>query len=425
MQTDRIWHPYTKASAVADGPLPVIVRGEGIYLFDDAGNRYIDAISSWWACGLGHGHPRIVQAIQRQAETLQHSILGNLSHPNALELANQLSELAGGNRHVNFASDGASAVEAALKIAVQYWDNRGIPGRHSFLSLSDPYHGDTLGAVSVGYMENFHRPFKPLLFKSHTTPAPICSHCNHCPDANSCDAPCFASTLASLKEHREELAAVIVEPLCQGTAGIRMYGGAWLRRLAEACRELDILLIVDEIAMGFGRTGAMFAHHHAGIDPDIVCVGKSLTAGYVPLSAAIVKDEIYDTFSDEPEDHTLYHGHTFAGNPIGAAAALETLAVFREEDLISKVQTLAQRLAEAMAPIRDLRAVANVRTLGLIAAVELDSAESAKSVQLSLLNARILTRPLGPVIYLMPPLTIPEQSLLELVSALHQAIAQI
>jgi adenosylmethionine-8-amino-7-oxononanoate aminotransferase len=232
LPADRIWHPYTRFSAFRDGPLPVIERGDGVYLVDDQGRRYFDAISTWWACSLGHGHPRVVAAIHAQTDLLQHSILGNLSHPGALSLAGRLSDLTGGDRRVHFAGDGASAIEAALKIAIQYADNLGHAGRHAFLSLTDPYHGDTLGAVSVGYLELFHRAFKPVLFKTYTTPAPVCTACGCSTDPDACPAPCFTGTEQSLLRHRDELAAVIVEPLCQGAAGMRMYGAAYLRRLA-------------------------------------------------------------------------------------------------------------------------------------------------------------------------------------------------
>lgn len=225
---DRIWHPYTKFSAYAEKPLPVVVRGEGLYLIDDRGNRYLDAVSSWWSCSLGHSHPRLIAAIERQARMLQHCILGNQSHPTALDLAAQLSDLARGGRHVHFGSDGASAIEAALKIAVQYHHNLGREGRTGFLSLTDPYHGDTLGAVSVGYMEAFHRPYRPLVFPCVHMPTPACGACGADPVGSDCLTPCFEATRAALIEHRDTLAAVIVEPLCQGAAGMRMYGGAYL-----------------------------------------------------------------------------------------------------------------------------------------------------------------------------------------------------
>ena len=418
---DLIWHPYTRFSALKDGPLPTFVRGEGPYLYDEAGHAYFDAISSWWACSLGHGHPAVVRAIQDQAARLQHSILGNLSHPPALALAERLSVLTGGERRIHFASDGSSAVEAALKIAVQYWTNRGVKGRTCFASLSEPYHGDTLGAVSVGYMEPFHRPFRPLLFKTHALPFPDCTACNRSTVPDACTQPCFAATEAVLREHAAELAGVIVEPLCQGAAGIRMYGAGYLRRLAALCEELEILLIVDEIATGFCKTGAWFAHQHAGIDPDLICMGKGLSAGYLPISAVAAKASIYTTFADTPEDHTFYHGHTYAGNPIAAAAALAAIRVYEDEGMNERAKEIGARLAENLTPLRGRTGIKDVRVLGLFAAIELDGPDAvqrAQRIRQALFAQRILVRPLGGVVYVVPPLIATDAQIDELCAAL-------
>lgn len=413
LEQRHLWHPYTKYSAVEAG-LPEIVRGEGIYLFDAEENRYTDAIASWWCCALGHGHPRIVEAIRRQAGELQHSILGNLSHPRAEELAERLAALMPTpDRHVLFASDGASAVEAALKIALQYRSNTGYPERKRFAYLEEAYHGDTLGAVSVGYLEGFHKPFEPVLFPAFEVPVPL-----SCSVAEAC----FLKTASLFEERRDELTALIVEPLCQGAAGMRMYSPAYLRRLAELCRKMGVLLIADEIATGFGRTGRMFAFEHAGINPDIVCVGKALSAGYLPISATIVKDEIYRTFSDTPEDHSFYHGHTFCGNPIAAAAALETLRVYEEEHIWEKAAALEDVFRAVLEPLKTRPGVREVRVLGAIAAVELDSAAAARTVRDRLLSRRILARPLGTVVYLMPPLNIGREAAADLARSLLDAI---
>lgn len=420
---DLIWHPYTRRSAERDG-FPIMARGEGIYLFSEDGTRYVDATSSWWACALGHGHPRIVAAIQAQAAQLQHSILGNLSHPGALKLARRLSALTGGSRRVHFGSDGASAVEAALKIAVQYWDNLGVSDRHGFLSFTDPYHGDTLGAVSVGYMESFHRPFQPLLFPVHRVPAPDCSACDRGRRPGTCNGSCFDAMRLAIRSHARELAAVVVEPLCQGAAGMRMYAPSYLEQLAACCRQYDVLLIVDEIAMGFCKTGRMFAYEHAGIRPDIVCVGKAVTAGALPLSAAIADDRIYQTFDDDGRDGTFYHGHTFAGNPIAAAAALEALAIYEEEDLAGRAAQLGDLVESQLVPLAALPHVRDVRCLGMIGAVEFDSADRARSLALALREERILVRPLGPVLYLMLPLIVTETQLLDVCRTLVSRAGQ-
>ncbi len=431
-QMDRhaLWHPYTKHSAQQEDPFPVIVRGQGIYLYDTDGQRYLDAISSWWACNLGHGHPRLIAAITRQAAELQHSILGNLSHPGAIQLANQLAALFPGSpRRTLFASDGASAIEAALKIAIQYWYNVGQPQRRRFVSLRGGYHGDTLGAVSIGRIDGFHRPFEPLLFPSLQAESPCCAQCEHGRDPEHCPLSCYASMERLIEEHGAELAAVIVEPLCQGAAGIRIYSPRYLTRLAAQCREHGILLIADEVAMGFGRTGKMFACEHAGIDPDITCLGKGLSSGYLPISATVVREKIFNTFHDRPTDHTLYHGHTFTGNPIACAVALETLRIYAEEQIVALAAQRGAELARQMETLCELPGVRNVRCLGMIGAVELgnstDEAQgirAAQAVRKYLFAQRMLLRPLGNVIYLMPPFIITPDELTATIQALRAAI---
>lgn len=418
----HLWHPYTRFSAARAG-LPCIERAEGIHLFDTEGNRYVDAVSSWWACNLGHSHPRIVQAIQQQAPILQHSILGNLSHPPALELAGKLAALMPSpDRHVLFASDGASSVEAALKIALQYAHQTGHPTRTRFVSMREAYHGDTLGAVGVGYLEEFHRLLKPALNVAWRLDIPACGGCKD----PACRADCFDAVPEFLTDRADTIAGVIVEPLCLGAGGMLMYGPGYLRRLSELCRSLQIPLIVDEIAMGFGRTGKMFAFEHAGIDPDLVCVGKGLTAGYLPMSAVIARDNIYKTFSDTPEDHTFYHGHTWSGNPIAAAAALETLRVYEEDAIVDRAAASGRLLADEMAALNNLATVQEVRCLGMIGAVELRADEAqpprARRVQYLLKDRGYLLRPLGRVIYLMPPLTISDEELRKAVRTVAECI---
>lgn len=422
LDRQHVWHPYTKFSTIDGGPLPVISRGEGVYLVDAQGNRYLDAISSWWSSALGHSHPRMIEAIGRQATQLQHSILGNLSHPRAVELATRLAALMPTpDRHVLFSSDGASAVEAALKIALQYWHNHGETSRRTFAYLENAYHGDTLGAVSVGYLEEFHKPFEAVLTPAFRLPVPY----------GGDDMEAASRELADLlHEHSAELAGVIVEPLCQCASGMRMYPPEYLTLISALCREKRVLLIADEIATGFGRTGTTFAFEQAGIDPDIVCVGKALSAGYLPISAAIVKDEIYRTFGDVPADHTFYHGHTFCGNPIACAAALEALRIYHDEGVIEQAKKSGELLRDLVAPLAELPQVAEVRCLGMIVAVELEPEDPTPAtprpqrVRAALFDRHILLRPLGRVVYLMPPLVTPEIELRGLASALADAIRE-
>lgn len=424
----HVWHPYTRDSSLRDG-FPVIVKGEGNELIDIEGRRYVDAIASWWAVNLGHGEPRLVKAITDQAGRLQHSILGNLSHDGAVALAGELvAWFPDPSRHVFFSSDGASAVEAALKIAVSYWAHRGRSERCRLATLQDDYHGDTLGAVSVGYLPGFHEALKPLLFDVYRADSPDCAHCPAGRRRGRCRCECFASMQTIFDRHAARLAAVIVEPLCQGAAGMRVYPAEYLRRLDACCRKHHVLLIVDEIAMGFGRTGRMFAFEHAGLDPDIVCLGKGLSGGMLPISATVVKDRIYRQFKDTPEDHTFYHGHTFGGNPIAAAAALQTLAIYRELDIVGYAGRMGRMLARKLAPLRRTPGVRDVRCLGMLAAVELDDwkgqsgGQRAQTIRRRLLEQGILLRPLGPVVYLMPPLTMARGDLVRLADALIEAV---
>lgn len=399
---EHVWHPYTRRSTLRDSPPPMIVRGEGCHLTDDRGRRFLDAISSWWCCALGHSHPRLVAVIAEQSRILQHSILGNLGHPWGAELAMRLAGLMPTpDRHVLFASDGASAVEQAIKIAVQYRHNISQRKRRRFACIDGAYHGDTLGAMSMGYLENFHRPFRDILIEADRLPFPA--------DGS------FAAAKRLLDRRAGDYAAVIVEPLVLGAAGMKMYSASWLAKLAAWCRRNDVLLIVDEIATGFGRTGTMFAFEQAGIDPDLVCVGKALSGGYLPISATIVRDTIYDTFDDA---HTLQHGHTFCGNPIAAALALEVLKIYREEKIVAKTAAKARKLARWWERFRGLPGVENVRTLGLIAAFDLKDAPPDAGgitrphrIRLALQERGVLLRPLGHTVYIMPPLTIADTEL--------------
>lgn len=422
LENDRrhLWHPYTKISGL-DENLPVIEKAQGIYLYDVDGTQYTDAISSWWACSLGHSNQRITRAIVDQGKKLQHCILGNMTHPGAVELAQKLAKLMPTpDRHVFFSSDGSSSIEAALKMSVQYWHNKGLPEKNRFISLNNAYHGDTLACVAVGYLEHFHKPFKSALIDVTRTDAAYESATE---EAN------LAKLQKTLEQNPGQFAALIVEPLCQGSAGMLMYSAGFLKKLSQLCDRHNVLLIDDEIAMGFGRTGKMFAFEHAGIDPDIVCVGKGLTSGYLPVSAAIAKDHIYETFTDTPSDNTFYHGHTFGGNPIGIACALEVMKIYEEEDIVGHTQKMSSILKEKLDTIKTSNPgiVEQTRVLGLLGAVKLNDDHQKgyplmRKIRDRLLQNHILVRPLGDIIYLMPPLTITGQELEELTSQLATAI---
>ena len=416
--TNQIFHPYTSFSTLEKG-LPNMVRGEGIYLYDDEGHQYVDIVSSWWACALGHGHPKVVAAIQEQAGILQHSITGSLTHPCVLELAERLARLMPTpDRHSVFASDGCSAVEAAIKIAIQYGYNTNRPEKTWVIGMDQGYHGDSLGALGAGFVDDFHKPFERTVAHPAKLPFPI-------PSAE--DPNGFLPSKAVIEKHAEKLAAVIVEPLCLGSAGMKIYSAGYLKELADCCAEHNVLLIIDEVAMGFGRTGKRFAFNHADIDPDLVCVGKALTAGYMPLSACIVKDKIYNTFSDEGEkDCTFYHGNTYAGHPIGCAAALAALDIYEAEDTVERSVETAEKMKQWMLPIAELECVKELRFLGMIGVVELkpETKPLIADIKQSLFKQGYLFRPLGNTFYLMPPLVITDDELRGAIYALEQTLEE-
>ncbi len=423
-RTDRLtlWHPYTRIAEYEREDAPLIVRGEGVRLLDADGTAYLDGISSWWSAALGHGHPRIVAAIQRQAAELQHSILGGMAHPAAIRLAEALTGLApAGLTRAYFASDGASAVEAAIRMAVESFHHRGEPRRRGLIALADAYHGDTLGAVGAGYLESFHAPIRHLLRQAPQAPSP---HCFACEARMRCDLRCFEELAALIERRAAETAAVIVEPLVQGSAGMRIYPAEHLRRLRTLCDRHGLYLIADEIAVGMGRTGTLFACEQAGVTPDFLCLGKALTGGALPLSAVLTREAVYDAFRDrDGRDRTFYHGHTFCGNPIAAAAALATLEVFREEDVLERSKPLQGRLAAAFEAFGSHPAADRQASLGAIGVVRLrDGAAAARRGARHALRRGLLIRPLGDTLYLLPPLTTPAADLESMLRIFGEAL---
>ncbi len=426
-----VWHPYTEITSFEASAFPVVERAEGCSLFAVDGRELLDGISSWWCVNLGHGHPRIVEAIRAQAGRLQHVLLGGVSHPRAIELGERLAAVAPpGLGHALFAADGSVAVEAALKVALQYWVNRGVAGRTRFVALEGGYHGDTLGAIGVGFVDGFHAPFRDAVRPALRAASP---HCNRCPVGRApetCGVECFASMEELVREHHRECAAVVVEPLCQAAAGMRIYPPEYLRRLRALCDRYGLLLVADEIATGFGRTGATFACEHAGVTPDVLTVGKGLTGGALPMSATLVTDAVYDAFRAEGgRARTFFHGTTFCGNPITAAAALAALDVYRDERIVEGVPPRGAILAEGMARVARRLGDAPLRTLGLVAAVEIPEAAGgaacARAVVRRALELGLFLRPLGPVVYLWPPLNAPETVLREMVARLERAAEDI
>ncbi|MDP2709801.1 MAG: adenosylmethionine--8-amino-7-oxononanoate transaminase [Solirubrobacteraceae bacterium] len=400
-----LWHPFTQQQGWCEEEPLIIERAAGCTLYDSEGNAYLDGVSSLWCNIHGHAHPAIDRAVREQLQRVAHTTMLGLSHPGAIELAQRLVELAPrGLSRVFYSDNGSTAAEVALKMAFQHWRQRGELGRNGFITLRDAYHGDTIGSVSVGGMELFHACFGPLLFKSWQAEPGDAGHME-----------------VLLRAHAGEVAAVIVEPLVQGAAGIVTHPDGYLRAVRELCDEHDVLLICDEVATGFGRTGTMFACEQEDVAPDLMCVAKGLTGGYMPLAATLASERIYESFLGAHEDlRTFFHGHTYTGNPLACAAALATLDVFERERTLEalgpKIDLLGDLLDEFVAP---LRRVAEVRRRGFMVGIELEgfplAARIGHQVTLAARRRGAIVRPLGDVVVLMPPLAISSEELRHLV----------
>lgn len=413
----HVWHPCTQMREHdAQLPLIPIVRGEGAWLIDAEGNRYLDGISSWWSNLFGHANPRIATAIAEQAATLNHVMLAGFTHEPALQLAEELVRIApAGLDRVSYASDGASAVEIALKMSFHYWHNAGQPQRTRFIALAHAYHGETLGALSVSDLPLYRAVYRRLLFEPVVAPSPDWLDVEPGEDADTVARRRLGDMRAILEHHAHETCAVIIEPLVQCSGGMRMHAPSYLSGLRKLCDEFGVHLIADEIAVGFGRTGTMFACKQGAIAPDFLCLSKGLTGGALPLSAVLTTDEVYQAFlGDYAANNAFLHSHTFSGNPIACAAALASLAIFRDEPVLERVRTLAARLSERIEPLRDHPHVAGVRQTGLIAAFDLVKDKGSRSPYPSAerrglrfyrhaLAQGMLLRPLGDTVYFLPP----------------------
>ena len=429
----HLWHPFTQMREWLDEEPLVIVAGEGNSLIDADGRRYLDGVSSLWCNVHGHRHPAIDAAVRAQLEHIAHSTMLGLTHPGAAELAARLIEIVPpGLTRVFYSDAGATAVEIALKLAFQYWQLRGRSERARFVSLEGAYHGDTLGAVSVGYSEAFHRFFRPLLFDSiRLTPPHLFRWRDGLDEASAC-AAALDEARRKLREHSGQIAAAIVEPLVQGAAGMWVHPPEYLSGLAALVREAGALLICDEVATGFGRTGTMFASLQASVSPDLLCVGKGITGGYLPLAATFASEEIFAAFLGRYDELVaFFHGHTYTGNPLACAAALASLDVFEREQTLGAVRATAALIDERLRrEVAGLAHVGDVRQAGLMIGIELvrDRAHrepfpAAGRVGYRVCKAArargVILRPLGDVVVLMPPLTLtrPEADLLVDVAA--------
>ncbi|MBU1156284.1 MAG: adenosylmethionine--8-amino-7-oxononanoate transaminase [Proteobacteria bacterium] len=435
---EHLWHPFTQMKLWPDEPPLVIERGEGNYLIDTEGNRYFDGVSSLWVTVHGHNHPAINQAIAEQLTHLDHSTLLGLTHPLAARLAAELARVTPGKLNRAFYSEsGSTAVEIALKIAYQYWQQSGHPEKKTFVALGEAYHGDTLGAVSVGGIELFHQVYGPLLFPVHRLPQPFCRKCPLGLKHPACDLACAQALEPMLEEHGDEICGLIVEPRVQGAAGIIVQPEGYLRRLWDICRKHEVLFIADEVATGFGRTGTLFACEQEGVEPDLMCLGKGITGGVLPLAATMATDQVYEAFLGEfDEFKTFFHGHTYTGNPLACAAALASLELMEKNQVVANTAPVIQRLAKGLAGIAKMEHVVQVRQHGLMAAVELARDKAVDTpydpgermghrVIMAARKYGVIIRPLGDSIVLMPPLSSTTQDIELLMSALGQAIAEV
>jgi adenosylmethionine---8-amino-7-oxononanoate aminotransferase len=431
----HVWHPCTQMKDHEQLPPIPVRRGSGVWLEDFAGKRYLDAVSSWWVNLFGHANPRINAAVRAQLDQLEQVILAGFTHEPVIALSEELTALApAGLTRCFYADNGSSAVEVAVKMSFHYWRNSGRPAKRRFITLSNSYHGETLGALAVGNVELYKEIYRPLLMDVITVPSPDCYQ--RAPGASWAEhsRAQFAHMEAALAQHADEAAAVIVEPLVQCAGGMRMYDPVYLSMLRAACDRHGVHLIADEVAVGFGRTGTLFACEQAGIRPDFMCLSKGLTGGYLPLSVVLTTEPVYAAFYDEYTKLSAFlHSHSFTGNPLGCAAARATLAIFREDDTLTRNRSLAAHLGKRAAELEAHPHVAEVRQRGMIVAIEMVRDKARRTpydwrerrglaVYTHALSRGVLLRPVGNVVYFMPPYVITPEEIDLLVDVAREGI---
>ncbi len=433
-----VWHPCTQmrhhAQTTAPGHLPLvpIARGEGAWLHDFDGKRYLDGISSWWTNLFGHANPRINAALKEQLESLEHVMLAGFTHRPVVELSERLSALTGGRLgHAFYASDGASATEIALKMSFHYWRNIGRPEKTEFLCLAGSYHGETVGALAVTDVAIFKDAYAPLVRAATVLPSPDFRLGEAGETPVDVAGRAAAALAGHLEKHGEKIAALIVEPLVQGAAGMAMYDPEYLRLARQLCDRHEVHLICDEIAVGCGRTGTFFAHEQAQIDgqpirPDLVCLSKGISGGYLPLSIVLSSDTIYHAFLDDSVARAFLHSHSYTGNPLACRAALATLDIFESDDVLAGNRARAQRMASALAPLADHPRVEYLRQRGMIAAFDVaaDDPYFSRRFYRAALMREALVRPIGNTVYLMPPYIVGDDEIDHLAHAIRGALEE-
>ncbi|HTQ08007.1 MAG TPA: adenosylmethionine--8-amino-7-oxononanoate transaminase [Polyangiaceae bacterium] len=416
LDKSHVWHPYTAMQEyVAETDPLVVVRAEGARLFDADGRSYIDANSSWYCAALGHRHPRLVAALRDQAESLCHVALAGITHEPAARLAAELAEVGpGALPHVFFSDDGSTAVEVALKLAAQYWLQNGRPARRRFVALEGAFHGETLGATLLGGVDVFRQAFAGLIGECLRVPTDAGGH-----------ERTFAVLSDLVSSHADEIAAVVLEPVVQGAGGMRIYDPALVRAAREVTARHDVFLVLDEVFTGYGRTGPMWAVEHAGVEADLVCLAKGFTSGILPMAATLASRRIFEGFLGGKE-RAFLHGHTFTGNPLGARVALEVLAVYRDERVIERAAPKAARITARFARLGELPGVSGVRTLGMVAALDLNAGgyldRAGWRVYEEARKRGAYLRPLGSTVYVTPPVNIPDADLDELLDIVEESL---
>ncbi len=423
---ESVWHPCTQMKQHETYPLIPIKRGQGVWLYDTDDKRYLDTVSSWWVNLFGHNNPRIKDAIKLQLDTLEHVMLAGFTHEPVVELSEKLAHLTGLG-HAFYGSDGASATEIALKMSFHYWRNIGKPNKTKFISLQNSYHGETLGALSVTDVAIFKDTYAPLLMQSAQMPSPDFRLAESGEDAEVFALRCAQALENYVAAHHAYLAAFIIEPLVQCAAGMAMYHPTYLRRVREICNEYEVHLIADEIAVGFGRTGTMFAceqaAHVVSDIADFICLSKGITGGYLPLSAVLTTDKVYQAFYDNSTVRGFLHSHSYTGNPLACSAALATLAIFETDNILQSNQEKSKLIQAKMQVLTDLP-IKHLRHQGMIFAFDVDTQNTqfAKLCYQAAVQQEVLLRPIGNTVYWMPPYTISEGEVDFMVNATLKAV---
>jgi adenosylmethionine-8-amino-7-oxononanoate aminotransferase len=430
------WHPYTQMSMQQANPPLLIEKARGIKLYDASGQWYYDTISSWWCNIHGHLHPKIVNAVKQQLNTLDHTLFAGITHKTAIDLSERLVQLTPeGLQRVFYSDNGSTAVEVALKMSLQYWRNSGRPEKSKFVSFDRAYHGDTVGCMSVSGESAFTSAFTPLMFTGYKVPSPYCYRCPMGQKKEECATECMSLLEDVLREHADAIAAIILEPLILCAGGMLIYPAAYLAEAARLSKKYHVHLILDEVAVGFGRTGTMFACEQAGVSPDFLCLSKGLTSGMLPLAATLTTQDIFNAFlGPQGSEKTFYHGHTFTANPIGCSAALASLDIFAEEGTLSHVQEISCELSKGIDMFNDHPLVGDIRTIGTVAAFELVKNKKTKEplpghdnvireIYSKGLKNNVMLRPMGNVIYLFLPLITTLEELKDIISKTHASMA--